>query len=150
METPDSQMQGRQEFDFFITTEKEDLPQVAKEALTPLITYNKMPYNAMKLNPSGIEIPYSYSFLEEKSGLILSVLKEAESGEGLIARFYNPKDTACVPEISVRAGDTKDSSSIMENGRIMETDLNEKILDGTKALCPVLPNQIRTLLISRQ
>ena len=38
----------------------------------------------------------------------------------------------------------------LDSGRIFETDLNEKILGGTEALRQVLPNQIRTLLISRQ
>lgn len=93
METPDSQMQGVQRFEFALTTWIPCAAQLAKEYITPVITYNQMPYHAMKLNPAEIKVPYQYSLLKiEEKGLILSALKKAEKTEELILRCYNPSD----------------------------------------------------------
>ena len=49
-----------------------------------------MPYNAMKLNPSEVKVPYAFSRLSETEGrVVLSALKKAEDEDKLIARFYN-------------------------------------------------------------
>lgn len=94
METPDSQMQGIQRFEFALTTWIPCAAQQAKEYITPVITYNKMPYHAMKLNPTEIRVPYEYSLLKiGEKRLILSALKKAEKAEELILRCYNPFDS---------------------------------------------------------
>ena len=94
METPDSQMQGLQRFEFALTTWILCAAQQAKEYITPVITYNKMPYHAMKLNPTEIRVPYEYSLLKiGEKRLILSALKKAEKADELILRCYNPSDS---------------------------------------------------------
>ena len=94
METPDSQLHGSHTFRLGITGDHKILAEQAKEYLTPLISYNKMQYHAMKLNPASVKTPWSYSLLktEKKYGPILSTLKKAEEGKNLIARFFNPHE----------------------------------------------------------
>lgn len=91
METPDSQLMGLQRYQLALTTHISESPRLAKEYLTPIVTYNKMPHNAMKLNPSGIVTPYRYSLLRlTDSRMVMSVLKKAEKDQGLLLRCYNP------------------------------------------------------------
>ncbi|EOI3469883.1 glycosyl hydrolase-related protein [Cronobacter turicensis] len=53
--------------------------------------YNKIPWDAMKLIPSGITTPPYYSLLQMTSdGAQLSALKKAEDLEALVVRVYNP------------------------------------------------------------
>ena len=64
LETPDSQMLGKVSLDFGIypyVSREDKVSRVAKEYLTPVYTYNKMPHNAMKLNSVDFETPYNYS-----------------------------------------------------------------------------------------
>ncbi len=90
METPDSQLRGIHTYELALTVRRDHLARTAKEYTTPLITYNKMPYNAMKLNPSDVKVPCAYSLMRETEGqAVLSVLKKAEGEEKLIARFFN-------------------------------------------------------------
>lgn len=92
METPDSQLLTTMEFNMALVIENNphSLSRVAKEYLTPLISYNKMPYNAMKLNEVMFTTPYSYSLLEQQSDdLTLSVLKKAEESNDLLYRVFN-------------------------------------------------------------
>lgn len=92
METPDSQLLTTMEFDMALVIEKNPyyLSRMAKEYLTPLISYNKMPYNAMKLNDVEFTTPYCYSLLEEQNDdLTLSVLKKAEESNHLLYRVFN-------------------------------------------------------------
>ncbi|MFE1245194.1 mannosylglycerate hydrolase [Fictibacillus sp. NPDC058756] len=91
--TPDSQMIGKQTIDFAISTHTHEanLARIAKEYLTPVETYNKIPHDAMKLNNSGIKTPLSFSlFKEVEPNVVLSTLKKAEKENNLILRFYNP------------------------------------------------------------
>lgn len=89
MDTPDSQMPGMHCYTFGIAGKCSRLPLLAREYVTPLISYNKMPYNAMKLNPSEFQTPYRFSLLKEQHGeAVLSVLKKAEDEDALILRFY--------------------------------------------------------------
>lgn len=90
MDTPDSQLRGIHTYELALTACRDHLARTAKEYTTPLITYNKMPYNAMKLNPSDVNVPCAYSLMRETEGqAVLSVLKKAEGEEKLIARFFN-------------------------------------------------------------
>lgn len=90
METPDSQLRGSHTYEIALTACRDHLARTAKEYVTPFISYNKMPYNAMKLNPSEVKVPYAFSLLSETEGrVVLSALKKAEDEDKLIARFYN-------------------------------------------------------------
>ncbi|WP_270179769.1 mannosylglycerate hydrolase [Alkalihalobacillus sp. CinArs1] len=94
--TPDSQMLGTYQFEFGFAYAKgnRDESKVAhlvKRYLSPFVSYNKIPHNAMKLNQEDVRVPSEYSlFSFEESDLVMSTLKKAESEEALILRYYNP------------------------------------------------------------
>ncbi|TDT62849.1 mannosylglycerate hydrolase [Fonticella tunisiensis] len=98
METPDSQMIGNIKLHFALTTHekstlKANVARIAKEFLTPIYTYNKMPYDAMKLNNVDFNVPCSYSlFTQMDKNAVISTVKKSEKNEGLVVRFYNPTD----------------------------------------------------------
>ncbi|MFB4163215.1 mannosylglycerate hydrolase [Alteribacillus sp. JSM 102045] len=94
--TPDSQMKGTWEFAFAVTSHsghpvEEHIPRKAKKYLTPILTYNKIEHDAMKLNPSNVKTPYHYSFFkQEDEDTVLSTVKKEEEGDGIIIRSFNP------------------------------------------------------------
>ncbi|XZF74916.1 mannosylglycerate hydrolase [Bacillus sp. AL-1R] len=90
--TPDSQMIGNLSLEFAIATynKEENVARIAKEYLTPIVSYNKIPFDAMKLNESGVRTPLEFSFFKERSGnVVLSTLKKAEKEDKFVVRFYN-------------------------------------------------------------
>lgn len=149
LQTPDSQMIGNISLDFAITTHKEstlkaNLARIAKEYLTPIYTYNKMPYNAMKLNNVDFNIPYNYSlFAQGDKNTVMSTVKKSEKSEGLIVRFYNPTDDNKTCEL-------KFNCEIMG---IEKTNLNEKIIEpifsnsSKEFKVNIKKNQLQTILI---
>ncbi len=98
--TPDSQMRGEFSCRLSLWPYQGDaltagVAQQARTWLTPVQCYNKIPWDAMKLNPSGITTPCRYSLLQMTSGgAQLSALKKAEDREALIVRVYNPSCVA--------------------------------------------------------
>ncbi|XRG77016.1 mannosylglycerate hydrolase [Rossellomorea sp. GAMAL-10_SWC] len=91
--TPDSQMIGKLSLEFAIATynKEENVARIAKEYLTPIVVYNKIPFDAMKLNGSGVKTPLEFSFFKERSqNVILSTLKKAEKFDKFVIRLYNP------------------------------------------------------------
>lgn len=96
MPVPDSQMRGSLTCRFSLlsftgTPEEAGVAQQARSWLTPVQCYNKIPWNAMKLNQAEITTPIDYSLLRMPSvGCQLSALKKAEDSEALILRLFNP------------------------------------------------------------
>ncbi|GLO62892.1 alpha-mannosidase [Vibrio sp. MACH09] len=94
--TPDSQMRGKLVCEFSLAGFAGDhisanVMAQAREYVTPIHCYNKIPYNAMKLNVAEQNLPLTYSLLEKSiDGAVLSVLKKAEDADALILRMYNP------------------------------------------------------------
>lgn len=91
--TPDSQMIGKLSLEFAIAIyrKEENVARVAKEYLTPVVAYNKIPYDAMKLNVAGVKTPLEFSFFRERtSNVIMSTFKKAEREAGFVLRFFNP------------------------------------------------------------
>lgn len=146
--TPDSQLIGNIIIDFSIATHEKstleaNVANMAKQYLTPMVTYNKMPYNAMKLNNSEVSTPYSYSLLKQcDENIVLSVIKKAEKEEGLIIRMYNPNEY-------------EESTNLLFNRSIKEAvkaNLNERKIEkiniedsSIKVKCR--KNQVQTILI---
>jgi len=99
---PDSQVRGKIvcEFTLFGFAGDHITANVMAEArdnVTPIQCYNKIPFNAMKLNIGEQNIPLTYSLCSaDKNGLVLSVLKKAEDEDALIIRVYNPSETETV------------------------------------------------------
>ncbi|WP_058486554.1 mannosylglycerate hydrolase [Defluviitalea phaphyphila] len=148
LKTPNSQMLGNIELHFALishqkSTLKANIARAAKEFLTPIYTYNKMPYNAMKLNSSEIQLPYEYSlFKQEDIDIVLSVVKKAEQDDGLIIRYFNGTDG----EKTAKYRFNKEVKSVYK------TNLNEEIktelkLEDTKINQAVKKNEVQTILI---
>ncbi|WP_213320001.1 mannosylglycerate hydrolase [Enterobacter hormaechei] len=122
MPVPDSQMRGQLTcrfslFSFNGTPVSAGVAQQAKSWLTPVHCYNKIPWDAMKLNRASFTTPCSYSLLTlAPNGCVLSVLKKAEDRDEMILRLYNPAET--------RSGDVALSVN-REVQACCETDMNE-------------------------
>lgn len=122
MPVPDSQMRGQLTcrfslFSFNGTPVSAGVAQQAKSWLTPALCYNKIPWDAMKLNRASFTTPCSYSLLTlAPNGCVLSALKKAEDRDEMILRLYNPSET--------RSGDVTLSVN-REVQACCETDMNE-------------------------
>ncbi|MGB5446043.1 MAG: glycoside hydrolase family 38 C-terminal domain-containing protein, partial [Psychromonas sp.] len=99
---PDSQTRGKIVCSFSICgfagdTVSANVMQQARDYVTPIQFYNKIPYNAMKLNVGEQNIPLTYSLLSKPvAGAVISVLKKAEDEDALIMRVYNPSETQTI------------------------------------------------------
>lgn len=122
MPVPDSQMRGQLTcrfslFSFNGTPVSAGVAQQAKSWLTPVHCYNKIPWDAMKLNRASFTTPCSYSLLTlAPNGCLLSALKKGEDRDEMILRLYNPSGTrSCDVALSVNR----------EVQACCETDMNE-------------------------
>lgn len=139
--TPDSQMIGKINLDFAVYFHKGNtvdakVSRVAKDYLTPLTTYCKMPYNAMKLNPTGINLDYNYSLIKEiNEDVTISVIKKAEKSNDLIVRFFNATNG------------NKEAKFEVDNKEVYAVNLNEDKLEKTDLSIDVTTNQVKTISI---
>ncbi|OAZ41628.1 alpha-mannosidase [Enterobacter cloacae] len=108
MPVPDSQVRGQLRcrfslFTFTGTPVSAGVAQQAKSWLTPVHCYNKIPWDAMKLNRTAFTTPGSYSLLTlSPNECVLSALKKAEDRDEMIVRLYNPSETqSCDVALSV-------------------------------------------------
>lgn len=126
--TPDSQVRGKIVCEFSLFGFKGNHLEAnvmanARDNVTPIQCYNKIPYNAMKLNVGEQNLPLSYSlFNKSRRGAVISALKKAEDEDALILRIYNPSETT---EITDHVEFTLPISSWKE------TRLDEVILSDT-------------------
>lgn len=96
---PDSQVRGKLVCEFALFGFSGDhisanVMAKAREYVTPIVCYNKIPYNAMKLNVGEQTLPLTYSLLSKnEEGAVISVLKKAEDDDALVLRMYNPSET---------------------------------------------------------
>lgn len=148
MPVPDSQMRGQLTcrfslFSFNGTPVSAGVAQQAKSWLTPVHCYNKIPWDAMKLNRASFTTPCSYSLLTlAPNGCVLSALKKAEDRDEMILRLYNPSETrSCDVALSVNR----------EVQACCETDMNEVCKaqgeEGSAITGPFRPGQSRTFSI---
>lgn len=140
MDTPDSQMPGRHTYALALTADVAHLPRRAKEYTAPLVSYNKMPYNAMKLNPSALTTPYEYSLVQtDDPDISFSALKKEEQGDGLLLRCYN---ATAAPRTAAL------TTPWLPDGQCR---LDETPAGGTwdPAAVTFAPNQTRTLRLRR-
>jgi mannosylglycerate hydrolase len=100
--TPDSQTRGKIVCEFALfgfagNHIEANVMAEARDNVTPIQCYNKIPYNAMKLNVDKQDKPLTYSLLNKsQSGAVLSVLKKAEDDDALILRVYNPAESQVI------------------------------------------------------
>lgn len=139
LETPDSQLIGRQTYQIALTTHVAEAAKLAREYVTPVVSYNKMPYNAMKLNPAERQTPYSYSLLRIAGDqVILSALKKAEKKEALVIRCFH-------------AGEAKTTGRLETELRpVGEVNLDESWKETWKGEeFEILGNQVRSFMMER-
>ena len=111
---------------------------MAKEYTTPLVTYNKMPYNAMKLNAPLVQTPYHFSLFKlNNSDVTLSVVKKEEEGKGLLVRLYNGTNNKQSVDFSTDLQITNETA--LDESIIKEVKSNESLIFN--------PNQTHTLLL---
>lgn len=150
MPTPDSQMRGEQVYRFSLFGFSGDhiqanVMQHARDYLTPVRTYNKMPYDAMKLNPEQSKTPACYSLMQKCiSGTVLSALKKAEDEDALIIRVYNPSETENTQDsLQVRQALTQWQEVRMDE-TLLSADAGERPLENGQ-LGVFKPCQSRTI-----
>ncbi|MEM0874230.1 alpha-mannosidase, partial [Escherichia coli] len=102
MPVSDSQLRGSFScrlslFSYIGTPVTAGVAQQARAWLTPVQCYNKIPWDAMKLNKAKFNVPESYSLLKMPPvGCLISALKKAEDRQELILRLFNPAElTSC-------------------------------------------------------
>ena len=128
--TPDSQVRGKLVCEFTLCGFSgnhidANIMAQARDNVTQIECYNKIPYNAMKLNVGEQNLPMSFSLLsKQQSGAVLSVLKKAEDEDALIMRVYNPAET----------GSVSDSISFTQTvSSWKETNMDERVREGDVA-----------------
>ncbi|MFA0477392.1 mannosylglycerate hydrolase [Vibrio splendidus] len=128
--TPDSQVRGKLVCEFTLCGFSgnhidANVMAQARDNVTQIECYNKIPYNAMKLNVGEQNLPMSFSLLsKQQSGAVLSVLKKAEDEDALILRVYNPAET----------GSVSDSISFTQTvSSWKETSMDERVREGDVA-----------------
>ncbi|EGI98846.1 glycoside hydrolase family 38 C-terminal domain-containing protein [Shigella boydii] len=100
MPVPDSQLRGLLScrlslLSYTGTPTAAGVAQQARACLTPVQCYNKIPWDAMKLNKAGFNVPESYSLLKMPPvGCLISALKKAEDRQEVILRLFNPAESA--------------------------------------------------------
>lgn len=88
--TPDAQLIGKNTYKLALTSELKDVAGLANCYTTPFVYYAFDPAEDIMFNKSNIEVPGKFSLLNfETEGIIISALKKAEKGEGIIIRMYN-------------------------------------------------------------
>ncbi|WP_122047508.1 mannosylglycerate hydrolase [Vibrio atlanticus] len=128
--TPDSQVRGKLVCEFTLCGFSgnhidANVMAQARDNVTQIECYNKIPYNAMKLNVGEQNLPMSFSLLsKQQAGAVLSVLKKAEDEDALIMRVYNPAET----------GSVSDSISFTQTvSSWKETSMDERVREGDVA-----------------
>lgn len=145
--TPDSQMLRRLTIDFAIATHsggtlQANVARLAKEYLTPVACYNKIPHDAMKLNPAEFKTPLRYSLLQEAAPfMVLSTLKKAEASDALVLRFYNATETEQTAAFTFGPAVTA-----VRMANLNEQPAETVGLHGNQVQLSVKPNQVRTIL----
>ncbi|MDB1125794.1 mannosylglycerate hydrolase [Vibrio algarum] len=139
---PDSQVRGKLVFEFAIygfagEHISANVMTKAREYVTPVVCYNKIPYNAMKLNVGEQNLPLSYSLLNKsEDGSVISVLKKAEDDDALILRMYNPSETEQLSdEISFTTDITTWTEVMLDETAKIDAEVVENGSVGTLAQC---------------
>ena len=147
--TPDSQMLGKQTYELAIYTHKGatidgNSFKAARDFTTPYETYNKISYDAMKLNLEEIAAPARFGLLEVGGKAELSVVKRSENDEYIAIRIFNSSRENTISETITFNVDVLEAH---------ESNLNEEIQGAATLVGNVItienikPCQARTILV---
>ncbi|WP_061708391.1 mannosylglycerate hydrolase [Pseudenterobacter timonensis] len=150
MPVPDSQVRGLLHcrfslFSFSGSPLNAGVAHQARAWLTPVQCYNKIPWDAMKLNKATFTTPQSFSLLAVPPvGCVLSTLKKAEDRDEIIVRLFNPSETVSC-DTTLSFGN--------ETVRCRETGMDEVLLqeseEGEGLAGTFRPCQSRTFSVKR-
>lgn len=149
--TPDSQLLGSITLQFAVlihqgTTLTANVAGWAKEYLAPIVTYNKMLYNAMKLNDVDFKVPFQYSLLTYTGGdVVLSAIKKSEAQNGLILRFFNPSNATTTARFQLPQGTTEAFPTNLAEQALPEASYE---WTGGEFTLKVKKNEARTVFIA--
>lgn len=88
--TPDAQLIGKQTYQLALTSELNNIENIAKSYTTPIVHYAFDPGEDLMLNATRVKAPQKFSLLETKnSAIVISSLKKMEQGKELCLRLYN-------------------------------------------------------------
>lgn len=96
--TPDGQCHGTLDLDLALVASPEpasrSLPATrAARWLTPVEAYQRFAYAPINISEAKAPVPARFSLLSQADeGIVLSAVKLAEDGRGIVARFCNPSD----------------------------------------------------------
>lgn len=145
MPVPDSQLRGSFScrlslFSYTGTPSTAGVAQQARAWLTPVQCYNKIPWDAMKLNKAGFNVPESYSLLKMPPvGCLISALKKAEDRQEVVLRLFNPAEsTTCEATVAF----SREVISCTQT--MMDESISTAERDNLKELGAFLPGQSRT------
>lgn len=124
--TPDAQVLTTIDLNFGIrfdeaSFEESRVAEHAKSFLTPVVSYNQIPFEAMHLNPSKIKLPMKKTIeLPVVKGTVISVIKQSEDDKSMLLRIYNPtshilKISSEYEIVSLREQHMKNSLEIKPN-----------------------------------
>lgn len=137
--TPDAQLIGKNTYKLGLTSEIKDVAGLANAYTTPFVYYATDPAEDLLLNKSNIEVPEIYSLLKfEITGIILSALKKAETGDGFVIRMYN---SSSVPQKLNLSGVVNITSELM-------LDETEKCKINGNSEIEFKPFEIKTFLLN--
>ncbi|HAI3783499.1 alpha-mannosidase [Escherichia coli] len=145
MPVPDSQLRGLLScrlslLSYTGTPTAAGVAQQARAWLTPVQCYNKIPWDAMKLNKAGFNVPESYSLLKMPPvGCLISALKKAEDRQEVILRLFNPAESATCDATVAFSREVISCSETMMDEHITTEENQGSNLSG-----PFLPGQSRT------
>lgn len=138
--TPDAQLIGVNTYELAITTDLENVAQLAKVYTSPVASYSSDPAEDLQLNKSNVNGPLEFSLFEtDNDTIILTSVKKEEKGRGLCVRMFNTLDKENVCSIN---GKIKVVSELM----LDETLKNDKIDASTIKFKPF---EIKTLLMEK-
>ena len=144
--TPDSQMIGVLELDLGLhihagSTLGSRVGRLARAYATPVVFYNKIPHNAMKLNEAAVKTPPTFSLFSENVGdAVLSTVKKAEASDAVLVRLFNPTDQPCRAELEAAVA----SARLV---KLNEEELDALTVSDGKVTVELLPNQVKTLAL---
>lgn len=143
LETPDAQLNKRIEFDFALYSfdmRRNNVSKIAKEYLTPIISYNHMQVQPLKVNKKNITIPMTASLIKTKDcNVTISAIKKCESEDGIVIRVYNTNNENAELSIDLDKNYKKIIECNLKEEHIKE--LEERTVKNIKK------NQVRSIIM---
>lgn len=141
MPVPDSQVPGELHcrfslFSFCGTPANAGVAQQARSWLTPVQCYNKIPWDAMKLNKATFTTPVSYSLLTlSPVGCLPGALKKAEDRDEIILRVFNPSETTACDAAFTFGREVSACREVMMNENLQEGEAVQTARSDTLQPC---------------